>query len=264
MKKINKGSEPNRLGVFRSAYPQALWEKEKNSVEEAFRCCSARYHETQQQLRSDQGNLCAYCEQDLLSGTNGALDDCRIEHFHPKSKMREGEPNWNLEWSNLLAVCCGGNQKKVINSHERFDIDPKTHSCDVHKGDRILDNLILNPLNMPEASVWLFRRSTGEIYASKQLCQKLGVVFEAANQTIEELNLNSPRLMRFRKGVLNNINDLVTESLRRGKSIDQAMSASAVSLLRKNKAGDWPSFFSVFRFYLGEQAEIVLARQSYI
>ncbi|MCU8277790.1 hypothetical protein M2G82_20125 [Vibrio vulnificus] len=85
----NKGTEPNRLGVFRTANPNALWDKDKKDNEligETFRCCGARYQETQQQLRTDQGNLCAYCEQDLLSGTNG------VPHraFSPKIETRVG------------------------------------------------------------------------------------------------------------------------------------------------------------------------------
>ncbi|CAI1784001.1 retron system putative HNH endonuclease [Serratia ficaria] len=259
MKTINKGEEPNRFGAFRAAHPDALWERDKDSIGEAFRCCSARYQETQQQLRTDQGNLCAYCEQDLLSGTNGALDDCRIEHFHPKSKREPGEPNWGLEWSNLLAVCCGGNQSKVVNPEERFDTEPENYSCDVPKGNKILDEIILNPLHLPNFNIWNFHRSTGMISVNEELCLSLGLDVEMARQTIEKLNLNSPRLMRFRKTVIDNLNSRITESLKRGQTVEQAISSIAMSLLRKNRAGDWPSFFSATRFYLGQQAELVLA-----
>lgn len=259
MKIINKGVEPNRFGAFRAAHPDALWERDEDSIGEAFRCCSARYQETQQQLRADQGNLCAYCEQDLLSGTNGALDDCRIEHFHPKSKRELGEPNWGLEWSNLLAVCCGGNQSRVVNPEERFDIEPENYSCDVPKGNKILDQIILNPLRLPNLNIWRFSRSTGEISVNEKLCVSLGLDVEMAHQTIEKLNLNSPRLMRFRKTVMDNLNNLITESLKSGKTVDQAVSSIAISIFRRNRAGDWPSFFSTARFYLGQQAELVLA-----
>ncbi|MCU1797661.1 TIGR02646 family protein [Pectobacterium polaris] len=260
MKTINKRGEPNRFGAFRAAHPDALWERDKDSIGEAFRCCSARYQETQQQLRTDQGNLCAYCEQDLLSGTNGALDDCRIEHFHPKSKREPGEPNWGLEWSNLLAVCCGGNQRRVVNPEERFDTEPENYSCDVPKGDKILDEIILNPLHLPNLNIWRFRRSTGEISVNEDLCLSLELDVEMARKTIEELNLNSPRLMRFRKTVIDNLNNRITESLKCGETIEQAISSIAISIFRKNRAGDWPSFFSAARFYLGQQAELILAQ----
>lgn len=260
MKKINKLDEPNRLGAFRAAHPNALWERDKKSIEEAFRCCNARYQETLQQLRTDQGNLCAYCEQHLMSGNNGALDDCRIEHFHPKSKREQGEPNWALEWSNLLVVCCGGNQSNVVNPEQRFDNDPKNYSCDVPKSDKILGGIILNPLHLPELNIWNFHRSSGEISVNEDSCLELGISIEMAHQTIKELNLNSPRLNRFRKTFLNNLNVLITERLKKGQTVEQAVSFIAISLFRKNRAGDWPSFFSAARFYLGQQAELVITQ----
>jgi len=261
MKTINKGVEPNRLGVFRAANPDALWEKDKKNKEligETFRCCGARYQETQQQLRTEQGNLCAYCEQDLLSGTNGALDDCRIEHFHPKSKREVGEPNWGLEWGNLLAVCCGGNQSKVIEPDKRFDTNRENYSCDVPKDDKILDTIIFNPLNLPHDNIWKFSRTTGQMDVNESACEVQGLDVEKARNTIEELNLNSSRLMRARKVILEDLNIRITERVRLGQTIEQARSSLAASVLRKNRAGDWPSFFSATRFYLGQQAEIVL------
>lgn len=261
MKKIDKGVEPNRLGVFRAANPDAFWDKDKKDIEligETFRCCGARYQETQQQLRTDQGNLCAYCEQDLLSGTNGSLDDCRIEHFHPKSKREQGEPNWGLDWTNLLAVCCGGNQSKVVTPETRFDTEPENYSCDVPKGDKILDAIIFNPLNLSTVNIWKFYRSTGTIDVDEALCVSQGLDVKMAQQTIKELNLNSPRLMRARKAILDDFNNRITEIVRRGQTIEQARRSLAVSVLRRNRAGDWPSFFSAIRYYLGQQAELVL------
>ncbi|ENH7111135.1 TIGR02646 family protein [Vibrio parahaemolyticus] len=263
MKTINKGAEPNRLGVFRAANPDALWDKDKKDNEligETFRCCGARYHETQQQLRTDQGNLCAYCEQDLLSGTNGALDDCRIEHFHPKSKREQGELNWGLDWANLLVVCCGGNQSKVVEPEQRFDTDRKNYSCDVPKDDKILDAIIFNPLHLPDVNIWKFYRSTGLIDVNERVCEAQGLDAEMARQTIKELNLNSPRLMRARKVILEDLNSRITERVRRGLTIEQASSSLAESVLRKNRAGDWPSFFSATRSYLGRSAEAVLVQ----
>ncbi|HIF9241601.1 TPA: retron system putative HNH endonuclease [Photobacterium damselae] len=261
MKTINKGIEPNRLGVFRAANPNALWDKGKKDNEligETFRCCDTRYQETQQQLRTDQGNLCAYCEQDLLSGTNGSLDDCRIEHFHPKSKREEGEPNWGLDWANLLVVCCGGNQRKVVAPEMRFDAKSENHSCDVPKADKILDTIIFNPLHLPDVNIWKFYRSSGLIDVNEGVCEAQGLDAEMARQTIKELNLNSPRLMGARKMILEDLNNRITERVRRGLTIEQARSSLAASVLRKNRAGDWPSFFSAVRFYLGKQAEQVL------
>lgn len=195
-----------------------------------------------------------------MSGTNGALDDCRIEHFHPKSKRELGEPNWGLEWSNLLAVCCGGNQSKVVEPEHRFNTEKKSYSCDVPKDDKILDAIIFNPLDLPYPNIWRFYRSTGQMDVSTNVCETQGVDIEMARQTIEELNLNSPRLMRARKMILEDINSRITERVGRGLTIEQARSSLAASVLRKNRSGDWPSFFSATRFYLGQQAEAVLVQ----
>lgn len=258
MKTINKSDELARLGVFRAANPEAFWEKSSDSNNEAFRCCSARYNETQQHLRTDQGNICAYCEQDLLSGTNGIIDDCRIEHFHPKSKRENGEPNWALEWSNLLTVCCGGNQSKIVDAGNRFDTDPNDYSCDVPKDDKILDTVIYNPLHLPHGNIWQFKRSTGEILVNEEACNIQGLDIPTAIRTIVELNLNTPRLKRARRDVLNKLNEQIGVRLHRGQSIEQARHKVASSILIKNQAGDWPSFFSAIRKYLGDQAEGVL------
>ncbi|GGI68250.1 retron system putative HNH endonuclease [Shewanella gelidii] len=241
--------------------PDALWDKGcKNSglIGETFRCCATRYHETQQQLRTDQGNLCAYCEQDLLSGTNGILDDCRIEHFHPKSRRKLGEVNWGLNWANLLVVCCGGNQRKVVDPENRFDTRPENYSCDVLKGDKILDTIVFNPLNLPDINIWKFYRSTGLIDVDESICTARGLDVKMARQTVKELNLNSPRIMRARKAILDNLNSRITERLKSGETVEEARRVLAASVLRKNRAGDWPSFFSTTRFYLGQQAEQIL------
>ncbi|MNC57260.1 hypothetical protein D3C77_699720 [compost metagenome] len=76
-----------------------------------------------------------------------------------------------------------------------------------------------------------------------------------ARKTIDELNLNSPRLTRARKAVLDSLNNNIQDIVNSGRTIDYAIGLIAKSVLRKNRAGDWPSFFSAIRFYLGQQAE---------
>ncbi len=92
------------------------------------------------------------------------------------------------------------------------------------------------------------------------VCEAQGLDVEMARKTIEELNLNSPRLMRARKVILEDLNSRITERVRFGQTIEQACSSLVASVLRQNRAGDWPSFFSATRFYLGLQAEVVLAQ----
>lgn len=258
MKKINKSEIPPCLAMFKHRYPNAKWEKNKNDTDEAFRCSTARYHELQHVLRTDQGNLCAYCEIDLIAGTNGQLDDCRIEHFHPKSEKKDEDPNWALEWDNLLAVCCGGNTRSVADAAIRFSADKHNYTCDVPKKNKVLDNLIINPLKIPSEICWKFTRSNGEILPNEEKCQELEIPLRIAKQTINELNLNAKRITDQRKSLYNDLNDRIRSYLEQGMQIPEARSKIAKAILVKNKADDWPSFFSLIRFVLGTQAEEVL------
>ncbi len=255
VKIINKGEEPAKLGVFKRLHPEAGWDKDKKNKLPGFTCDRARYHETQQHLRTEQGNICAYCEQNLLAGTDGLLDDCRIEHFHPKSQREEGEPNWTLQWDNLFAVCCGGNERNVVDAENRFVNTKTEHSCDVKKADTLLDDLILNPLNIPFNNIWQCKRSTGEISPNITECNKLGVSLEKAVRTIKELNLNTKRLCDSRKAVLNQLNVQITRKLKMGADVQAIRENLAKAHFTRNRAGDWPSFFSSVRYYLGKSAE---------
>jgi uncharacterized protein (TIGR02646 family) len=258
MKKINKGSTPARLATFIALNPEAKWERKKDDLDESFRCSTARYHEVQQTLRTEQGNLCAYCEIDLISGTNGKLDDCRIEHFHPKSMRENNEPNWALEWDNMFAVCCGGNNNKVVSAETRYEIDPKSHTCDVLKSNKVLDQTIINPLHLSHENCWSFTRSTGEIQPNDIILLKNLIAIEIANQTIKELNLNAKRLRDQRISLINDLNDRIRTYLADGMTIPQAREHLARAILQKSSAGDWPAFFSVIRDILNLQAEKVL------
>jgi uncharacterized protein (TIGR02646 family) len=259
MKRINKGKIPNRLAIFKHQNPDAKWEKGKNDIDEAFRCNRARYNELQQALRTEQGNLCAYCEIDLIAGTNGKPDDCRVEHFHPKSKREPNEPNWALKWDNLLAVCCGGNNSEVADPTSRYSADPKEYTCDVPKKNKILDNLIINPLSIPQDSCWNFNRSTGEILPNEDKFQNLQIPIDVANRTISELNLNGKRIRDQRKSLFNDLTDRIGTYLEEGMTIPEAREYIARAILVKNNADDWPSFFTLIRFILSSQAEEVIA-----
>ncbi|MGO3408549.1 hypothetical protein [Marinomonas sp.] len=55
--------------------------------------------------------------------------------------------NWHLDWQNLLGCCHGGSQRNVVDASQRFT-SPES-SCDVPKGEKNLDDVILNPLHIP-------------------------------------------------------------------------------------------------------------------
>jgi uncharacterized protein (TIGR02646 family) len=261
MKKVNKNVIPNRLAIFKIQNPEAEWEQEKGNVEVSFRCSQERYIETQQYLRTDQGNICAYCEVDLLAGSNGSLDDCRIEHFHPKSKRELGEINWGLSWENLFVVCCGGNHKNVIDNENRFELSKSNYTCDVLKKDKILDGLICKPTELPDTNIWSFERSTGKMSKNINVCQQFGVTEIVADRTLAELNLNVKRLTNARSRLLNSLTDQMKDLLQSGFSIPEARARLAEVHLKKNRADDWPSFFSAIRFFLKNEGELVLQGQ---
>lgn len=135
MKRVLKGAEPPLLLAYRQKSPQNTWEQ--------FCKSDARKNEIQQQLKADQGGLCAYCEINLLDAAGTDKADFRVEHFHPKSDTSSGM-NWHLHWPNLLGCCHGGSRSDVVDASKRATTPD--HSCDVPKKDKNLTGVILNPL----------------------------------------------------------------------------------------------------------------------
>ncbi len=168
--------------------------------------------------------MCAYCEIDFIdpprvinvaSGNSEPLkSDFRVEHFHPKS---DGV-GWELDWKNLLGVCCGGDEKFVVGKRYCHKAD---RHCDSVKHNKNLDDIILNPLEIP-AFPCLFKVKNGigkngkeetieegnfpqnetRLYVdynnAKLFATVSRAVLEKAQNTIRELRLNSPFLSRLR------------------------------------------------------------------
>lgn len=84
-----------------------------------------------------------------------------------------------------------------------------------------------------------------------------------AQNTIDELRLDAPRLRRFREDVLNKINQQLQQLLQQGLSVGQARTHLAQAYLRKNSQQYWPAFFSCIRDYLGSEAEAHLLAIGY-
>jgi uncharacterized protein (TIGR02646 family) len=253
VKYIPKGLEPEKLANYKTLKPYNTWPQ--------FARVEHRRLPVQDQLKEDQGWLCAYCEIDLIDKTMDGDADFRVEHFHPKSDTTSGH-NWHLDWQNLLGCCHGGSQSTVADSATRFT-SPDT-SCDVPKGDKNLDGIILNPRHIP-ASPALFScsRSTGELSVLAHNCQAAGVSVEQAEETIQELNLNAPRLNRLRKQVLNELNKQLRTVVEQGEDVGLARKKLARVHLSKNQAGRWQAFFTAIRSYLGSDAELHLEESGY-
>ena len=252
MKKVIKSNEPNGLRVWRTRNPNSHWN--------AFKKDKPALTEVQGSIKSDQAGLCAYCEIDLKPASSGTQADFRVEHFHPKSDGSTSH-NWHLDWPNLLACCHGGSQKNVVDTAIRYS--SPDHSCDVPKGNRNLDDVILNPLLLPVELLFKFNRSDGSIVVNQANCQAAGVNPNKAQATIDELKLDAIRLRRLRKAKMNRLNTQLKMEVDTGLSLDQARIKLARAHLKKNSDNHWPSFFSAIRSYLGNGAERQLQTINY-
>ena len=249
MKNIVKGAEPDQLKSYRESNPQGNWGNCKANKN--------RREEIQKRLLENQSGLCAYCEIDLRIGIENS--DFRVEHFHPKSDSSTPH-NWHLDWDNLLACCHGGSQRDAGNRFSSPD-----HSCDVPKENNNLTGLILNPLALPAYPyVFQYVRYTGEIKVHVKQCAIAGVDISCAQQTIDELRLDSERLRRLRRPVLNKVNEELRALVSQGLTLSAAQERLAQAYFCKNEKGYWPAFFSAIRHYLGDAAENQLAVINYV
>jgi uncharacterized protein (TIGR02646 family) len=122
-------------------------------------------------LLQEQGYLCCYCQQKI------ALENktVSIEHLIPRAT----DGTLLFEYNNLLASCLGGKQ----------DIDEVTQQkyCDNHRSNKYLD---ITPLQMDCNQYFDYIEMEDGI--------KMIGLSEKAEQVIEILNLNAPKLRRLR------------------------------------------------------------------
>lgn len=258
MKNINKDQEPELLKIYREHNPDGTWDKKGQPQ---FKRSNARYQAVLKQLKIDQGNLCAYCEIDLLEDPDPACEDRRIEHFHPKSDT-SGTHNWALDWNNLLATCHGGSVSQVADS-DRYT-SPEV-SCDIPKANKDLDDVILNPLNIPAFPLLFeFGVDDGSIQVDIEACDMSDIDPSKAQQTIDELHLDAPRLRKFRDQLLDELKEKLLDLISDDDLSDsQAKTILAQDLLVKDSDGYWPAFFSTIRFYLLPESDEVLTEENY-
>lgn len=257
MKRVYKSPRtPDLLKKYAKIFPTETWEH--------FRRRNRRgYREVKQQLLQDQHGLCAYCEISIkLSHDEEKVDDFRVEHFFPKVNTDFNKHNYHLDWQNLLGVCHGGSQPDVADSQWRYSSSKNDRSCDVPKGGKAISERILNPLRIP-ASVRVFRyhAHNGKMFVDEETCPKN--LQTKARNTIRELNLNAPRLRRMRVAVIRTLEDEIEDTLAAGIPLQQALPILAEMILLPDSNGNYQTFFSVARWFLGEAAEEVLKESGY-
>jgi len=258
MKRVQKSpEEPELLARYKRRYPHDTWDKFHHRSRDGYR-------QVKHQIIHDQHGLCAYCEINIkLAEEEDRVDDFRVEHFHPKTGTEWDERNYHLEWKNMLGACHGGSQPLVEDAGYRFSKIKEDRSCDVPKGGKSINKMILNPLQIPaKERLFIFNSFTGEMTVDKERCPEM--LRKKAENTIEELNLNAPRLKRLRKAVIEVLQEQTAELSGQGFSVEEAMDQLARELLVPNSEDNYPAFFTTIRWFLGEAAENVLRERDYI
>lgn len=175
MRRIRKSSEPGELRTWRNGLrPRGSippWNQFPDPPRGAVRA----------QLSVDQGHICCYC-----AGTVARGNFC-IEHFRPRATY----PQFTYRWANMLASCEPSRRCRTA------QLVAEQEHCDVAKKNWFEEGVTVSPL---EANVERLFRYTliGKVFPSKSL----GARYEAVDQTIVKLNLNSPLLVARRAALL--------------------------------------------------------------
>jgi uncharacterized protein (TIGR02646 family) len=129
--------------------------------------------ELRQALSQEQGYICCYCCQELDPRNS------HIEHLRPQ----ESYAHLSLDYTNLLVSCQGRLHKK----------EPRR--CGMAKDDWFDEKLMVSPLSQ-DCERFFEYTLAGEILASKDPVKQ-----QAAQETIDRLNLNDLKLQADRRAV---------------------------------------------------------------
>ena len=266
MKRIYKSPPPNELTRYAAAFPQNDWDHDFRNHSTPPYTPGHDYKETKKKLIFDQGELCAYCETCI-----GNLDVSRqkVEHYHPKSDKSNPAINWALMWTNIMAVCTGGEH-----DDKHLHPLPENLSCDSHKNHWLtkqkltpanlmtLLGVLANPFQLPAfPCLFDFDKKEGKLLPNELACNALdqvngwndGATYTSLNTTIETaLNLNCSRLRHERLAVLKQYNQAVAAAR---KNNDKYFKAKLAARWFGNR---WPSYFTTRRILLGDAAEAYL------
>ena len=265
MKLVKKSAEPISLTGYRDHNPGQNWDGMSN---DGLNDGPLAVKDCRRQALTDQGGLCAYCECKIDVALPGK---CRVEHFHPKSDTSTAT-NWNLEWSNMLATCLGGERTP----HNLYPL-PENLSCDAHKNHVLdkskgksaeCDGWILNPLEIPShVNLFSLNKRNGFLVPNEEACSlipefpgnKHKSTKELINNTINVLNLNCDRLAELRREVIINIEkNIKTMRVRHVRREDVPQ-----KLIERYFNEHWPEFFTTIRCCIPDVVEPYLKSISY-
>ncbi|HEY5867733.1 MAG TPA: retron system putative HNH endonuclease [Candidatus Tectomicrobia bacterium] len=243
---------PACLSHFRTMHGAATWEQFREQEPEC-------YTQIRDITRRDQGGLCAYCELKLDS------DNEQVAHFHPKSDMLT-QHNWALTWTNLWLACKGGSQTWMTNPDRYCPPLPDNLSCDECKGDRVVDDLVLAPDEIPAfPRIFRFEQRPDrlDICVDEQACYEASIPVEKAQQTIDAFNLNCSRLAAARLALHRQLEQAIMRLRRRGAHPQAGFTSLVQRHLAQNANGHWPRFFTLVRWRFGQVAESYLQSISF-
>lgn len=255
MKKVKKNNIiPIELLNYATSHPTKTWENFKDE-------CQTGYKTVLNEIKSNQSGVCCYCEITFYD-EKGIRDDFRVEHFHPKSDVSTSK-NWNLIWTNLLGCCHGGSDKSVLGA-KRFIANKKHRHSDVLKGEKLWDDEILNPLDIPAFPPIFKISSTGEMSVLEKNCTDANIDITKAKNCLDEkkLNLNSPILQEWRKSVIDNLRNMMIKTDDIELMIENIEELLATYLV-KDSNENYSPFFTTIRSYFEEDAEEFLRLNNY-
>lgn len=144
MKYIQKREPPQSLEEYKRTDGASFADLDKNHTHIK--------RELKAHLIAEQGGLCCYC------GDRITFDSAMIEHFLPKA---EGLfPELQLEYSNLLSSCMGGQIER--SKHEKYQNKTFPLSCDARKKNRVIK---ISPTD-PECEKYFEFDDQGNIYGT--------------------------------------------------------------------------------------------------
>jgi len=241
MKFCYKGDELAGLRQYRDANPENRWENFRQE-------CQSGLTEVYEHLHQDQGGLCVYCELSV-SG-----DNRQVEHFHDKSDESDAvsPTKWHLAWDNMRYACKGGTGQ---NSDPNVFMEPvkENLSCGQAKGNGVYQN-ILAPDDIPLfPNIFRYERKEKAvtIHPDEERCREAKIDIARAQRTIDELNLNCPRLCQSRLAYWMPLEEILIKH--RPNTQEKIRLASI--LLGDAQREKRRSFFSMIRSILKESAE---------
>ncbi|WP_119312700.1 retron Ec78 anti-phage system effector HNH endonuclease PtuB [Morganella morganii] len=204
MKGFRKASKKNNiLSEYLQSNPNSKWKGDDGFYQLASKEQISSIYDS---IHTDQGGICAYCEIMLKWPTADFTNDFRVEHFHPEDDWGDNGHNFSLDWNNLIGCCHGGSSKTSRSFGDEYT-GKKFHSCDVLKGNKILDNVILNPLvDIPVDTSFFDFKEDGSIIVGKNCPENMKV---KSQQSIDELNLDCLRLKKFRAAIIDKLRETI-------------------------------------------------------